>query len=112
MKTRIITARVDNYVNAEIEFLKSSLRLPNTTSVLTYAIHNLYETIKEEESQKSSLEMFEEKGLLGCFEKIQTSPQIIKISFPKSLIKNNLDYLLEENLVLVKQEKNEPRNHN
>lgn len=68
MKTRIITARVDNYVNAEIEFLKSSLRLPNTTSVLTYAIHNLYETIKEEESQKSSLEMFEEKGLLGCFE--------------------------------------------
>jgi hypothetical protein len=68
MKTRVITARIDQYLNAEIEFLKSSLQLPNTTSVLTYAIHNLYESIKEEESQKSSLEMFEEKGLFGCFE--------------------------------------------
>ena len=68
MKVRTITARITDIVNFEIEFLKSSLQLPNTTSVLTYAIHNLYETLKEEESQKSSLEMFEEKGLFGCIE--------------------------------------------
>jgi hypothetical protein len=68
MKTRIITARINDALNTEIEFLKNSLRLPNTTSILTYAIHNLYKSIKEEQSQKSSLEMFEEKGLIGCFE--------------------------------------------
>lgn len=68
MKTKIITARINDYLIAEIEFLKTSLKLPNTTSVLTFAIHNLYESIKEEESKKSSLEMFEEKGLIGCFD--------------------------------------------
>ncbi len=68
MKIRTITARVTDKVNFEIEFLKSSLQLPNTTSVLTYAIHSLYQTLKDEESQKSSLEMFEEKGLFGCME--------------------------------------------
>lgn len=68
MKTRIITARINAHINTEIEFLKSSLRLPNVTSVLTYAIHTLYESVKKEEDKKSSLEMFEESGLLGCME--------------------------------------------
>lgn len=67
MKSRIITARIDNSVNAEIEFIKTSLRLTSTTSILKFAIHNLYKSIKEEKSKKSSLEMFEEKGLFGCF---------------------------------------------
>jgi hypothetical protein len=68
MKIRTITARVTEKVNSEIEFLKSSLGLPSTTSVLNYAIHRLYEIRKEEESRKSSLEMFEERGLFGCIE--------------------------------------------
>ena len=68
MKQRTITARVSASVNNEIEFIKSSLNLPNITSVLTYAVHTLYEAVKEEGSKKTSLEMFMEKGLLGCLE--------------------------------------------
>lgn len=68
MRTRIITARMSAALTAEIEFLKSSLRLPNVTSVLTFAIHSLYESVKKEDAKKTSLELFEESGLLGCME--------------------------------------------
>jgi hypothetical protein len=68
MKNRVLTARVSDTLHHEIEFLKSSLGLTNTTSVLTHAIHTLYEARKKNQVQKSSLEMFEEKGLIGCFE--------------------------------------------
>lgn len=68
MKARVITARIDENLNFEIEFLKSSLGLTSTTSVLSHAIHTLYSMTKEKQSKKSSLEMFEEKGLMGCME--------------------------------------------
>ncbi len=68
MRTRIITARMNDSITAEIEFLKSSLRLPNVTSVLTFAIHSLYKSVKKEDSKKTSLEHFQESGLLGCME--------------------------------------------
>lgn len=68
MKNNILTARVNDDLKAEIEFIKHSLHLPSTTSVLTYAIRNLYQAIKEEDSQKTSFELFEEQGLLGCME--------------------------------------------
>lgn len=66
MRTKTITARIDDTVNNEIEYIKSSFGLTSTTSVLTYAIHILYTSMKEKQSQKSSLEIFEEEGLLGC----------------------------------------------
>lgn len=68
MKTKVITARLDESLGREIEFLKSSLKLSNTTSVLSHAIHLLYTTTKKKQSKKSSLQLFEESGLLGCFE--------------------------------------------
>lgn len=68
MKTRMITARLDQNLSQEIEFLKISLKLGNTTSVLTQAIHFLYTTTKEKQSKKSSLELFKESSLLGCIE--------------------------------------------
>jgi hypothetical protein len=68
MKTRIITARLDKELNQEIQFLKSSLKLASTTSVLAEAIHMLYAITKKKQSEKSSLQLFEESGLLGCME--------------------------------------------
>jgi hypothetical protein len=68
MKTRVITARLSEDLSCKIEFLKSSLNLTNTTSVVTQAIHLLYTTTKEKQSAKSSLERFEESDLLGSIE--------------------------------------------
>ena len=68
MKSRVITARLSEDLGYEIEFIKSTLNLANTTSVVTKAIHLLYTTTKNKQSAKSSLELFEESGLLGCIE--------------------------------------------
>lgn len=68
MKARIVTARMDEHLIYEIGFIKSFLGLDNTTSVLTHAIHALYTTVSEQQSQKTSFEMFKELGLLGSFE--------------------------------------------
>lgn len=68
MKARVITARLSEDVSREIEFLKSSLNLVNTTSVVTEAIHLLYTITKKKHSAKSSFQLFEESGLLGCIE--------------------------------------------
>ncbi len=68
MKTRVITVRLSDELSREIEFLKSSLDLDNTTSVVSQAIHFMYTTTKNEQPTKSSLQLFEESGLLGCIE--------------------------------------------
>jgi hypothetical protein len=68
MKPRVITARLSQELNREIEFLKSSHNLTNTTSVIVQAIHLMYTATKKEQSAKSSLKLFEESGLLGCIE--------------------------------------------
>lgn len=68
MKNRVVTARLDENLSNEIEFIKSSLKLSNTTAVLSQAIHLLYSITKEKQSKKSSLQLFEESGLLGCME--------------------------------------------
>jgi|ERR1700738_3557087 len=68
MKARVITARLNEDVSREIEFIKSSLNMMNTTAVVTQAIHLLYTITKEKQMTKSSLQLFEESGLLGCME--------------------------------------------
>lgn len=68
MKRRVITISLNEDLSCKIEFLKESLNLANTTSLVTQAIELLYTTTKQKQSEKSSLELFEESGLLGCIE--------------------------------------------
>lgn len=42
--------------------------MKNTTSIQKQAVHLLPTETKEQKSQKSSLQLFEESGLLGCIE--------------------------------------------
>lgn len=91
MKNHIITARINDFLLAEIEFLKTSLKLPSTTSVMRFAIHSLYVSVKAQESQKSSLEMLEENGLIGCFEGPTDLSQSIKLSMAEVIEKKHAE---------------------
>lgn len=68
MKTKMISARVDEQLELQIEYLKRSLGVKTRTQVLTEAVHHLYEDIKEKEAHKTPLELLEELQLIGCLE--------------------------------------------
>ena len=87
MKTKIITARLDEQVGFQIEYLKSHLGVNSTTQVLKEAIHSLYEDVKQKESQKSPFELLEELHLIGCFEGEKKLSQNYKKKFSQSLEK-------------------------
>lgn len=68
MRTKVITARIDDQASFQIEFLKRHLHLPHTTQVLLRAISSLYGAVKEKEAQKTPFELLEELELIGCLE--------------------------------------------
>lgn len=89
MGKRIITARIDEEVGFEIEFLKHRLGWQSTTHVLTEAVHNLYNSVKQQEAKKSPFELLEELNLIGCFEGENTLSQNYKNELSKSLSKKH-----------------------
>ena len=68
MKRKVITARIDEQVFFQIEYLKRHLGDTNTTHILKEAVRHLYNDVKEQEAQKSPFELLEELNLIGCFE--------------------------------------------
>lgn len=68
MKTKTITARIDEQVCFQIDYLKAHLGASSTTNVLKTAVHRLYDSFKENEAQKSPFELLEELNLIGCCE--------------------------------------------
>lgn len=68
MKTKLITARVDQNVCDQIAYLKKELGERTTTNIVTEAVKCLYDSVKHQESQKSPFEMLEELDLIGCFD--------------------------------------------
>lgn len=68
MKTKTITARMDEQVIFQIEYLKDQLGASSTTRVLTEAVHLLYSSVKDKKVQKSPFELLEELNLIGCCE--------------------------------------------
>lgn len=105
MKARVITARINDTLNYEIEFLKASLGLANTTSVLTHAIHTLYTSTREKQSQKSSLEMFEEKGLMGCIEAAPNLSTTYKDKIPDFIMQKHSQPSKSKQSLLAKKNK-------
>lgn len=85
MTKKIITARIDEEVGHQIDFLKSYLGKQNTTYILTEAIKNLYLRLKEEEAKQSPFELLEKLNLIGCFEGEQSLSQNYKSELTKSL---------------------------
>lgn len=68
MKARIITARINEQIGSQIDYLKQHLNADSTTQVLTTAVSSLYDAIKQQESQKSPFTLLDELQLIGCFE--------------------------------------------
>lgn len=66
MKEKVITARIDNDVVYQIQYLKNRLGLKNTTSVLVEAIHHLY--AQAQIPNPDPFEGLEKAGLIGCIE--------------------------------------------
>lgn len=106
MKTRVITARLNDELSREIEFLKSSLNLTNTTSIVTQAIHLMYITTKNEQSAKSSLQLFEESGLLGCIQGAADLSTSYKEEISKSLQQKHAQKIARSKKSRVKHGKN------
>ena len=106
MKTRVITARLSEDLSCEIEFLKSSLNLSNTTSIVTQAIHLLYTTTKKKQSAKSSLQLFEESGLLGCIEGASDLSTNYKEEISKAVQKKHEQKTVKPKKSRTKRERN------
>lgn len=66
MKSKTLTARVNDQVMQELTYLQRKLGINSVTEVLTEAVHNYYKSVKQAEPQKSSAEIFKEMGLIGC----------------------------------------------
>ena len=87
MRKRIITARIDAQIEFKIEFLKCHLGEKSTTTILTEAVHNLFNVVKEREKKQTPFEILEELNLIGCFEGEESLSQIYKDEISKSLNK-------------------------
>ncbi len=68
MKTKLITARMDEQEIFQIEYLKKHLRSESTTQVLRNALNCLYQDVKQKEVKKTPFELLEELHLIGSFE--------------------------------------------
>lgn len=87
MKTKIVTARINEQIGFEIEYLKRHLNVQSTTQVITEAVTNLYTYVKEKKSQKTPFELLEELHLIGCFEGEKGLSQTYKEEISNSLSK-------------------------
>lgn len=81
LKAKIITARIDEQIVLQIEYLKRHLNVRNTTNVLKEAVANLYKSVKQREEQKSPFKLLEELHLIGCFE----GEENLSITYKKEL---------------------------
>lgn len=86
---KIITARIDDQVGYQIEYLKQHLGIQSTTRILTEAIGSFYNDIKQEERQKTPFELLEELNLIGCFEGEKTLSKNYKKILSQSLAKKH-----------------------
>lgn len=89
MKAKLITARIDEQVFAQIEYLKRHFGDSNTTSILKEAIRHYYNEIKSKESQKSPFDLLEELNLIGCLEAEENLSLDYKTVLSKSLSKKH-----------------------
>lgn len=89
MKARIITARIDEQIIFQIDYIKRHLKADSTTQVLKTAVSSLYGAIKQQELQKSPFALLEELQLIGCFEGEQELSQIYKSDISDSLHKKH-----------------------
>lgn len=85
MVKKIITARINKDVDFQINFIKNHLGVESTTQVLTQAVNNLYDVIKEKEVKKNPFEILEELNLIGCFEGEKTLSENYKEELSDSL---------------------------
>lgn len=89
MKTKVITARLNEQAGLKMEYLKRHLGTQSTTQILMKAVDTLYNTVKEKETQKSPYELLEELNLLGCFEGEANLSQAYKSVLSESLKKKH-----------------------
>jgi len=89
MKEKTITARIDEQVGSEIQYLKHHLGVKNTTQVVTEAVHLYYTMVKEEEAKKSPFTLLEELDLIGSFEGEKGLSQNYKNQLTDSLHKKH-----------------------
>lgn len=85
MKAKTVTARIDEQMDFQIEYLKRHLKVQSTTQILTKAVSTLYSSVREEEIQKSPFELFEEFHMIGCFEGEEDLSQNYKKKLSTSL---------------------------
>lgn len=91
MKNRVIQARIEDKTFEELEYLKSDLNMPETTQVLSFALHHLYNERKLKRSQKSVFAVMEELGMIGSMKAPSELSESYKEVTTKSLTsKHNL----------------------
>lgn len=89
MKTKIVTARMEEEVFHQIEYLKNQLGTNSTTGILKEAVHNLYNSFKKKEIRKSPFELLDELNLIGCIQGKKDLSVNYKKEITKSLVKKH-----------------------
>ncbi len=89
MKAKTVTARIDEQMDFQIEYLKRHLKVQSTTQILTEAISTLYSSVKQKEIQKSPFDLLEEFQMIGCLEGEEDLSQTYKEKLFTSLQKKH-----------------------
>ena len=89
MKKRTIQARIEDKTHEELEYLKKDLGMPETTQVLSFALHYLFRERKKKRSKNSPFEFMEELGLIGSIQSRVDLSDNYKEAIGKSLRKKH-----------------------
>ena len=67
MKLKSISARIKDETAQKIDFLQKDLNLTQT-DVIVKAVEVLYVDVQKQKEKPSPFDVFEDLGLIGCFE--------------------------------------------
>lgn len=89
MKNKTIHARIGDQTFEELEYLKKDLGMPETTQVISFALHHLFSERQNRHAEKPLFERLEELDLIGSLSAPEELSESYKEVLTKSLTKKH-----------------------